>query len=225
MLNKKKGAKAYEEDYTKIKPGYVSKRTPDSENFNSEGFRDVIKDDKMESRNKALDAQARYKLELDAQLHAKRSGKQTTKDSAPVYQASPLGELPYQKYGDASPKKNGYQEDDGGMYGSQSQSSAKYDYKEKNLTEAERQRLEEQRRKKAEMKDVLDQQVLEKQRQKEVKKSLDDDHARKIAFDNESSKHEELRQQQIAKDRKQDYAGDLKKQIGANQTYKKTNLW
>jgi len=222
-MYKKKSAKPYEEDYNKIKPGYQPKRTPDAENFQSEGFTDVIKDDKKELRNKALDAQARYKIELDAQIQAKKGSGGPGQSQKVGYQGGPLTEVAYQQ---PSPKyAGGYQDDDDGGYSPSKQSSTKYDYKEKNLTEAERSRLEEQRRRKAEMKDTLDQQVLEKQRQKEVKKQMDEDHARRIAQDFESSRQEEFQKKQVAKDAKQDYAANLKQQIGANQAYKKTSLW
>jgi hypothetical protein len=225
-MNKKKGSN-YDEDYSKIKPGYANKRTPNAENYEG-GFVDVIASDKKERRDKALDAQAIYKQELDAQIHAKRVTKNRDDESQYSKIGShgvglPLGEL---KQSGGSPRRNvTYQDDDGQYSPSKGGYGGKVNHKEKNLTEAERDRLEDQKRKKAEMKDMLDQQVIDKQRQKELAKLQDDDHARKILLDQDRSRQDDMRMKQSQKDSKASYAGELQRQIVTNQTHKKTSLW
>lgn len=224
--SKKKGNNLYDDDYSKIKPGYASNtRKKDTlDNQTEGGFTDVIGTQKTEDRAKALDAQKRYRAELDAQITAKKS---TDKEVS----AKPTSVADYRKQTEEPQQYNPYGDQDMDQdqaYEAQmvkASSTKGGDYKNKNLTEAELQRLEVQKKRQQEMKDYLDQQVQDKARKKEMDKQRNDDHAKQLILDAQSVKDTERQNQVDAKYRKEGYASDLKKQIQTNQNNKKTALW
>jgi len=215
---KKKGT--YDDDYSKIKPGYAtsSKKKTESEN-QSEGFTDVIGTQKVEERSKALDSQQRYKAELDAQITAKKTTGKEGYSKQSSGGGRPLEEL--QQYGGYNADD---QDEDYGAQGGKS-SASKSEHKNKNLTEGELVRLDDQKRRQQEMKDYLDQQVQEKAQKKQIEKQRSEDHARQLQMDADVSKDTERQNQVDSKVRKESYAGELKKQIQTNQVHKKTSLW
>jgi len=237
MNNKRLSKNNYDDDYAKIKPGYAGNRPTDNANNADGGFTNVIKQDKDDARSKALDAQTRYKMELDAQLKAKRNSicSEGQDRSPQKRQKSPVKSSPVEdqydsqsQYGNQSnnPYAEGsqyspYKEGAGGERSVNSRSG----FKQSNLTEEELVRLSEQKRKQQEMIDYLQQQIADKHAKKNEEKNERIDHGRQLQQDSQSSRDGEKDVKWREKERQKEYASDLGVQIQKQQQHKKTSLW
>ena len=206
MYAKKKASNQLEEDYTKIKPGYIPKtQTVPAER--QEGFVNIITQEKKESREKALDAQKLYKQALDHQLKSKFDSRANGfEDPLARKEIAPRRVSQDDEYelNQQTPEENENFSPGKGI------THNKIAIKNKNLTESEFERLEKQKRRQAEMKEILDLQVAQKQKHKEAEKAFKEEQARQIRIDAEYNKEQ---------------GGTNAKSMASSQKYKKTALW
>ena len=216
MNHRRRAKDNFDEDYSKIKPGYALKRNQVSMPPQVSGFIDTVRQDKLEARTKTLNAQAKYKLELDAQLKGKQIPKETDNYK---YKRRMSDERFQNEISDPHESDNPY--DNNNVVGNLKTSPIKA----KNMTQAEIIRFADQQKKQQEMKDYLFLQIKEKQIKKKMEKEESDDFAKGIKVDAIQSFESEKQNKWTHKERQQQYLNDLQQQISDQQSYKKTSLW
>ena len=212
MNNGRKVRNNFDEDYSKIKPGYAPKRQGSMPPQQIE-FVDTSRQDKLDARSKALIAQAQYKFELDSQLKSK----QIPKSNDDVYMIKSIESNQNGILNSNPDESDNPNDDDSNVVGNLKIT--------KNMTEAEIGRLAVQKQKQQDMKDYLDLQVKEKQIKKRIQKEESDDFAKGLKVDAVQSVENERQNKWASKERQQQYSASLQQQIVHQQTYKKTSLW